>query len=174
MFPRRRPPRSSGASSKESTPTSRSTRRSCRRRPTTSTAAIFVCGVSFPIFRLKFGAACRYYNEEVKGKPTVAMFTQIVRTLPVPVYSAASSLGVQCFDRVNLSFCVQSTLDSIIEPMQNIVSIVRNTTPASQVVLGETSSFAGEGAGKPPRLLLASGLHSSKSASNIVADRDSE
>ena len=46
---------------------------------------------------------------------------------------------------------MQSTLDSIIEPMQNIVSIVRNTTPASQVVLGETSSFAGEGAGKPPR-----------------------
>ena len=69
---------------------------------------------------------------------------------------------------------MQSTLDSIIEPMENIVSIVRNITPASQVVLGETSSFAGEGAGKPPRLLLAAGLYSSKSASNIVADRDSE
>ena len=34
----------------------------------------------------------QYYNEEVKGKPTVAMFTEPVRTLPF--YSAAFSLGV--------------------------------------------------------------------------------
>ena len=54
---------------------------------------LFFCVVSaFRSSDLNLVHHNRYYNEEVRGKPTVAMFTQVVRTLPF--YSAVSSLGV--------------------------------------------------------------------------------
>ena len=40
----------------------------------------------------KHVSGSRYYNEEVKGQPTMALFTEVVRTLPF--YSAAFSLAV--------------------------------------------------------------------------------
>ena len=38
-------------------------------------------------------------------------------------------------------------LDSIVAPLQKMVSIVKELSPHSHVIMGETSSFAGEGAG---------------------------
>jgi len=45
------------------------------------------------------------------------------------------------------SFTDVKVLDSILKPLQNMVSIVKEISPGSNVIMGETSSLAGEGAG---------------------------
>lgn len=74
---------------------------------------------------------------------------RVNNTLP-PLLQAATYH--QYYNEENRGLTTQSftdvkVLDSIVAPLQEMVSIVKEISPATRVIMGETSSVAGEGAG---------------------------